>query len=277
MKEIVCILLFGASLYTFIIILPVLHRCFVRYERFVAVRFELWGQMALKPVYFCMIQVLAGFGMGYLITDMVGIFWGMMAALIGFTMPLAVLHLSILRRQNVFASQVVAALTLWSSSLSAGFSVLQSIELVGKESPPPLGYEFKRMVAEVKLGMSIEEVLRNLCGRIPNDDMAMVSTAVAIQMETGGNLSEILGRVCESIRERNRIKGQLKTVTAQGRLTGIVIVLIPFGLYMVMSLLEPGFFTPMFGTSLGRILLCVGGTLEVIGIFTMIRICRVEV
>ena len=76
------------------------------------------------------------FGMGYLITDMVGIFWGMMAALIGFTMPLAVLHLSILRRQNVFASQVVAALTLWSSSLSAGFSVLQSIELVGKESPP---------------------------------------------------------------------------------------------------------------------------------------------
>ena len=106
--------------------------------------------------------------------------------------------------------------------------------------------------------------------------MAIAGTAVAIQMERG-NLSEILGRVCESIRERNRIKGQLKTVTAQGRLTGIVIVLIPFGLYMVMSLLEPGFFTPMFGTSLGRILLCVGGTLEVIGIFTMIRICRMEV
>ena len=97
------------------------------------------------------------------------------------------------------------------------------------------------MVAEVKLGMSIEEALRNLCGRIPNDDMSHGKYCCSYSNGNRGNLSEILGRVCESIRERNRIKGQLKTVTAQGRLTGIVIVLIPFGLYMVMSLLEPGF------------------------------------
>jgi tight adherence protein B len=208
---------------------------------------------------------------------MSGPFWGLMLTIVGIVIPLLVLQLSVLRRRSIFAKQVVGALTLWSSTMSAGFSVLQGIELVAEEIAPPLGYEFKRMVTQVRLGLSVEEALHNLNNRMQNDDMSMVTTAVAIQMETGGNLSEVLERVCESIRERTKIEGQLKTATAQGKLTGTVIVLIPFGLYLVMSLLEPDFFAPMFTTSIGKIMLCVSGTLEVIGILTMIRICKVEV
>lgn len=272
-----CILLFGACLYFFVELSPIIHGIVVRYQRFIGERLKLCGQTGLRSQHFCGIQMLTGSGMGYLVTCVVGPSLGSIVAIVGSAIPLLILYSSILRRRSIFATQVVGALTLWSSAMSAGFSVLQGIELVSGEISAPLGYEFRRMVTEVKLGLSVEEALHNLNERMPNDDMSMISTAVAIQMETGGNLSEILGRVCESIRERTKIEGQLRTATAQGKLTGVVIVLIPFGLYLVMSILEPGFFVPMFSTSLGKIMLCVSATLEVIGILTMIRICKVEV
>lgn len=277
MREIVCLLLFGACLYFSLGLAPLINRIIVRHLRFIETQLELCGETSIRSELFGGLQVFGGFGFGYLAMCMSGVFIGLIAGLVGFAIPLAILYLSISRRRSIFANQVVGALTLWSSSLSAGFSVLQGIELVSEEIGPPLGYEFKRMVAEVKLGLSVEQALHNLNRRMPNDDMSMVSTAVAIQMETGGNLAEILRRVCDSIRERTKIKGQLKTATAQGRLTGVVIVLIPFGLYFIMSVLEPGFFDPMFNTSIGKILLCVSAILEVVGIFVMIRICKVEV
>lgn len=277
MKQIVCILLFGSCLCFSIGLSSVIHAVIVRYRVFIRERLELCGQTVLRPEHFSGLQMLAGLAVGCLGTHVLGAFLGLVVAICGFLLPLFVLHLSILRRRSIFATQVVGALTLWSSAMSAGFSVLQGIELVGGEIAPPLGYEFRRMVMEVRLGLSVEEALQNLNERIPNDDMSMVTTAVAIQMETGGNLSEVLARVCQSIRERARIQGQLKTATAQGKLTGVVIVLIPFGLYLIMSMLEPDFFAPMFGTPIGKIMLCVSATLEVIGILTMIRICKVEV
>jgi tight adherence protein B len=132
------------------------------------------------------------------------------------------------------------------NSLRAGYSVPQAMEAVAKEAPPPASIEFKRVVAEISIGVPMEISLDNMTSRIDSEDLDLVFTAVNIQREVGGNLAEILETISETIRQRVRIKGEIRTLTASGRATGTVIGLLPIGLAILLMVINPEYMSQLF-------------------------------
>jgi tight adherence protein B len=120
------------------------------------------------------------------------------------------------------------------NGLRSGYSVLQAMEAVSREMPPPISTEFARIVQEVQIGLSLDQAMSNMLRRIKSDDLDLVVTAINVQREVGGNLAEIIDVISFTIRERVRIKGEIRTLTAQGRYSGYVISLLPIGLAFVL-------------------------------------------
>lgn len=160
-------------------------------------------------------------------------------AIVGLRVPRMYIGYMANRRLRSFENQLADTLNLWVNALRSGYSVLQGMEAIATELPPPVSKEFERVVQEVRLGLSLEQALANLVRRMPSDDLDLIVTAVNIQREVGGNLAEILDIISHTIRERVRIKGEIRTLTAQGRLTGWVISLLPVGLALVLYSINP--------------------------------------
>src|SRR3954451_7537424 len=165
-------------------------------------------------------------------------------------------------RLNAFNKQLPDTITLIANALRAGSSFLQSIELVVRESRPPISTEFGRVIREVNLGLPFDQALENMVRRVRSDDLELMATAISIQHQVGGNLAEILDSIAYTIRERVRIKGEIRTLTAQQRLSGYVVGGLPFFLALFIYVAAPSFFNPMFakppevlGIPLGMILL----------------------
>ena len=137
--------------------------------------------------------------------------------------------------------------------------------------------EFRRVVQEVGLGRTTEEALQSLLRRMPSEDLDLLITAVNIQMEVGGNLAQILDTIGHTIRERVRIKGEIRTLTAQARASGWIITLLPIGLAAVLSVISPDYFNPMFKQTLGIVMLAVGGFSMLIGFALIQKIVKIEV
>ncbi len=150
------------------------------------------------------------------------------------------------RRIKAFNNQLGDAINLLANSLRSGYSFLQSMELVSREAPTPMAQEFRRVVQEVGLGLSTEQALDNLLKRMPSDDLDLLITAVNIQHEVGGNLAQILETIGHTIRERVRIKGEIQTLTAQGRISGYVITFMPVALAVIITLINPEYMSPLF-------------------------------
>lgn len=150
------------------------------------------------------------------------------------------------RRVRAFNNQLGDAINMLANSLRSGYSFLQSMELVSREAPQPMSNEFKRVVQEVGLGLSTEAALENLMKRVPSEDLDLLITAVNIQHEVGGNLAQILETIGHTIRERVRIKGEIRTLTAQGRMSGYVITALPIALAVMITVINPGFMAPIF-------------------------------
>ena len=166
---------------------------------------------------------------------------------------------------------------LIANSLRSGSSFLQAIEMVVRETQPPISTEFERVIREVNLGLPFEQALANLVRRVRSDDLELMTTAISIQHQVGGNLAEILDSIAFTIRERVRIKGEIKTLTAQQRMSGYVVGFLPIGLVGILMVIAPKFMDPMFqkppealGLPLGVIILGIGGLMMVIG-FVLIR------
>ncbi len=267
------IFLFCVSLY--ITMMPFIINMNIKHLKTVKDLLSLCGSR-VRPNYFIFLQ----FGLGLGVSLLLIIYLPLMTVpgfVIAWFMPLVFMRISLIKRRAQFNNQLVDSLTLISSSLQAGFSVLQSIELVSVEVEDPIGFEFRHIVSMVKLGHTIEEALEALEHRMGGEDLNMVRSAISIQMEMGGDLGEIIENICNGIRAREKANGQLKTATSQGKLTGIVIGLIPIGLYFILSIIEPGYFDPLFNTVVGRMFLATAFVLEFIGIFMIYKICRIEV
>jgi tight adherence protein B len=167
------------------------------------------------------------------------------------------------QRLRGFENQLPDTLSLWVNALRSGFSVLQAMESIGKESPEPTATEFKRVVQEVQLGIPMEDALAHLISRLPSEDMDLVVTAVNIQREVGGNLAEILDSIGHTIRERIKLKGEVRVLTSQGRITGWVISMMPILLTLLLMVISPDYMGgmvenrmcgwPMLGCGLGLI------------------------
>ena len=147
---------------------------------------------------------------------------------------------------GAFNKQLPDTITLIANALRAGSSFLQAIELVVRETRPPISTEFARVIREVNLGLPFEQALENMVRRVRSDDLELMATAIAIQHQVGGNLAEILDSIAYTIRERIRIKGEIRTLTAQQRLSGYVVAGLPIGLAGFLFVGAPGFMDPMF-------------------------------
>jgi tight adherence protein B len=150
------------------------------------------------------------------------------------------------RRLKALDEQLADILNLWVNALRAGYSVMQALEAIGTEAPPPASEEFRRVVMEVQIGISLEEALEHMLNRVESEDLDMVFTAVNIQREVGGNLAEILDVISHTIRERVRIKGEIRTMTAQGKLTGYILSLLPVILALLLYVLNPDYMGLLF-------------------------------
>lgn len=184
------------------------------------------------------------------------------------------------QRLNKFNDQLGDMLNLMVNGLRAGYSTMQAMEAISKEMPPPINDEFLRVVQEMQLGLPMETALDNLLRRIPSEDLDFVITAINVQREVGGNLSEILDSISFTIRERVRIKGEIRVLTAQVRASGTLLSLVPIGLAGVLWFLNRAYLLSFFD---GPAPWCgwgaIGGIVVMIamGYFIMMRIADIEV
>lgn len=200
-----------------------------------------------------------------------------MAGVLGFLGPLGFLKLKQQKRLQKFNSQIGDALVLISNSLKAGYGFMQAVEMVAKEMNPPIQTEFARVMQEVNLGATTEEALVRLTERITSNDLDLVITAMLIQRQIGGNLAEILDNISHTIRERIRIAGEVKTLTAQGRLSGLIIGALPVGLAVFLLLLNPKYMMELFNDPRGRLMVGYAVVAEVIAIVIIKKIITIKV
>lgn len=208
----------------------------------------------------------------------------LLGALIGFMLPRMWLGRRKSGRLNAFNKQLPDTITLLANALRAGSSFLQAIELVVRESRPPISTEFGRVIREVNLGLPFEQALENMVRRVKSDDLELMATAISIQHTVGGNLAEILDSIAYTIRERVRIKGEIRTLTAQQRLSGYVVGFLPIGLAAFLFVAAPQFMEAMFlnppgvlGLPAGVVILIFGGIMMFIGFMMIRRIVDIEV
>jgi tight adherence protein B len=226
---------------------------------------------------------LAGFVV-YLLMDGAWLFV-LLAVIAGSFIPLIYLTIAARRRLRAFEDQLSQTLNLWVNALRSGYSVLQSMEAIATELPPPVSTEFERVVQEVRLGLSVPQALSNMLRRMPSDDLDLIVTAVNIQREVGGNLAEVLDTISFTIRERVRIKGEIRTLTAQGRLSGWIISLLPIGLAFILLTINADYMSqlwvdlpPRVGpVPCGWLVIGAGLIMMGIGIYLIQRIVDIEV
>lgn len=181
------------------------------------------------------------------------------------------------KRNRLFNSQLTDALTLASNSLKAGYSFLQAMDVVSREMPYPIGEEFARAIKEANLGVPIEDALLQVTKRVRSDDLDLVMTAVLIQRQVGGNLATILDNITETIRERVKIHGQIKTLTAQGKISGLIIICLPAALGLYLYTTNPKYITTLFTHPLGLLMVGMGILSQLIGAFLIYKIVNIEV
>jgi tight adherence protein B len=208
----------------------------------------------------------------------------LVGGIVGFFLPRLWLGRRKGGRLNAFNKNLPDTITLIANALRAGSSFLQAIELVVRESRPPISTEFGRVIREVNLGLPFEQALENMVRRVKSDDLELMATAISIQHTVGGNLAEILDSIAYTIRERVRIKGEIRTLTAQQRLSGYVVGFLPIGLAGFIYLAAPKFFDPMFqkppevlGLPAGVIIMFVGGFMMFLGFMFIRKIVDIEV
>lgn len=187
------------------------------------------------------------------------------------------LHFRQRRRAIKFDKQLSDVIILLSNGLKAGYSFPQSMSSVAEMVKAPASVEFSRVVQELKLGMPLGDAVRRMVERNSSEDLDLMMTAVQIQSVIGGNLAEILDNIATVIRERIRIKGEIRTITAQARLSGWIISLLPIGLAGVLTLVAPDYFARMFGEFLGFVMLGVGLAAMVFGMFVIKKITNIKV
>jgi tight adherence protein B len=203
----------------------------------------------------------------------------MIGGVVGALLPRMYVRRKQRQRLVRFDEQLSDMLNLMVNGLRAGYSTVMAMEAVSKELPPPISDEFRRVVQEMQIGIPMERALDNLLRRIPSTDLDFVITAINVQREVGGNLSEILDTISFTIRERVRIKGEVRVLTAQVRTSGTILALMPIALVSILWFLNRAYMMTFFlkGVLCGAAALGLAGMLIAVGYFVMMRIADIEV
>ncbi|MDX5474265.1 MAG: type II secretion system F family protein [Bacillaceae bacterium] len=234
--------------------------------------------LPLKVEEFLVIRIFA-FALGFVLPLLLGIhfLFAILVGLLCWKLPTVYIRMKKKSRVNACGSQLPQVLEIMANAMKSGFSFMQAMQLVSKEMPDPIGVEFQKTIKEINLGVPMEKAFENLLLRLPNQDLEMVLTAVLIQRSTGGNLAMILETIQETITERVRMKEELKALTAQGRMSASVISLLPVVLGVILNLINPEYFSPMFSHPLGWLLLGGGLFSGILGWVFIQKVVTIEV
>jgi tight adherence protein B len=187
------------------------------------------------------------------------------------------LQMRISRRRKLLDTQLVELLQMMASALRAGFGLLQALEAAADQLPAPISHEVRRALRDTARGASVEQSLEALNERVGSSDFDIVVTAILIQRSVGGNLAEILDNVAHTMRERERIRGEINTLTSQQRMTGFILGGVPIGLGVLFFMINPEFEKLLFTDPLGRMMLGTAVVLEVVGFMVIRKIVNIEV
>lgn len=203
---------------------------------------------------------------------------GVIGLIMGIAVPLVYVRSQQGRRLTKFNNQLSDMLNLMVNGLRAGYSTMQAMEAVSKELPAPISEEFRRVVQEMQLGIPMDKALENLMRRIPSEDLDFVVTAINVQREVGGPLAEILDTIAYTIRERVRIKGEIKVMTAQVTMSGRILSGVPFAVFLIIWFINQEYMMEFFNNPLcGGLAIGTGLIMIGIGYFIMMKIADIEV
>lgn len=191
--------------------------------------------------------------------------------------PPCALRFTVARRRKRFATQLPDALTTLAGSLRAGRSLGQSMEALSRELRDPMGRELRKVVAEVRLGRTLPEALIDAADRIASEDFRWAVLAMQIQSEVGGNLAELLDQVAATMRERSRMKGEVRALTAEGRASALLLVFMVPALGLVMYVLNPSYMGPLFSTGTGHVMLGISAVMIGGGYLWMSKMVKIDV
>ena len=231
----------------------------------------------IKPSILFGVSLALAVAGGFVSLILVNVYVAPVGGLIMFTLPWVWLYWKRASRLKRFASQLPDAMELVARALRAGHSLAAGLHVVAEEMPDPIAREFRRVYDEQNLGIPLEEALFHMCDRVPNLDLRFFVTSVNIQRQTGGDLAEILDRIGHVIRERFKILGQVKALTAEGRLSGIVLIAMPIGLFFMMMYMKPDYIQLLWTEPMG-VRMSIGAiVLMLIGSYAIKKIVDIKV
>lgn len=235
------------------------------------------ADIMMKPEEFSMIWLLLTFvPAGLAALFQAGLMPSVTLAAVGAFLPIFYIKIKKGKRIKAFEAQLGDTLIMMCNGLRSGFSFQQAMENVASDMPAPIGVEFGRVCNEIRYGATLDDALNNMVERVKSPDLMLVVSAVLIQRTTGGNLSEILSTISETIRDRIKIKGEINSITAQGRMSGMIIGALPICIAAILMVVNPDYMSTFFTTSAGNIMLAVSIVMEVLGFFAIRKVVTIE-
>lgn len=231
----------------------------------------------MKPGAFLMIWVTFAAFMTFLGLMVMGGIFGIVLVIIGWAGPFFWLKRKQKKRLRAFEVQLPDAVDMLVSAMKAGYSFQAAAQFIGDEMPEPAGPEFARFYDEQRLGIDVRQALLNMQGRVDSQDLKMFVTAVLIQRETGGNLGDVLQNLSDLVRERIKMRGQIETLVQEPKMSARFLAMLPVVVALILMAVTPGFLTPMFQSTGGRIALATAAFGVIIGYAIMMQIADVDI
>ena len=226
---------------------------------------------------FLLSMAVAATTLGYAGARFVSPAMGAVLAAVGALAPVMVLKVMQGKRYKKFEEQLPEAIDMLVNAMKAGYSLQAAMKFIGDELPQPLGPEFTRFYDEQRLGVDVRAALLNLQGRVETLDIKMFVTALLIQRETGGNLAEIMTNLSTLMRERAAIRGQIDVLTAEPKMSAVVLSALPILLFIVVNIMNPSYMEPLYTTQTGRFALAYGVASMVVGFLILRKLGHIEI
>ena len=195
---------------------------------------------------------------------------------VGLAIPNFIIRMRVAKRKAKFADQLLDAINLLSSSLKGGLSLLQALEVVVEEMPPPISQEFGLVVRENKMGVTFEESLERIKKRMDIEELGLIVNSILVARETGGDLTKVFGRLTVTIRDNRKLKENIKTLTLQGRMQGAIMSFLPIVFVMWVISVNKNHFDVMLQHDLGRMLLIIAVVLQLVGMFLIRKFSAIK-
>ncbi len=235
------------------------------------------ADIMMKPEEFSMIWLILTFvPAGLAALFQAGLMPSVTLAAVGAFLPIFFVKIKKGKRIKAFEAQLGDTLIMMCNGLRSGFSFQQAMENVASDMPAPIGVEFGRVCNVIRYGSTLDDALNSMVDRVKSPDLMLVVSAVLIQRTTGGNLSEILSTISETIRDRIKIKGEINSITAQGRMSGMIIGALPICIAAILMVVNPEYMSTFFTTTAGNIMLAVSVVMEVLGFFAIRKVVTIE-